>query len=190
MTAAPELVQFLPEPAPKKRGRPPVEGRSATLSEIRRPETPAPTEGLVKGAFGRWVQPRMTDHVVNEPPAVWRVTEADLPELMVWAAPLLVEKFPRVEEASIQAILRAMTLDRTIYLMRTKGGLGLAQATSSPWEPQQVVREVFTVAKTIDDRVALVRTMAAWAKDIGALTFVFDGGIELGEVQGTRAVML
>jgi hypothetical protein len=120
----------------------------------------------------------MLDTIPDLP--VHRLTEADLPKLLVWATPLLVEKFPAWDQNSITMTLRVLMATPTTYFVCSPQGFGMAEVRTTPWNPEQEVFEIFTVEQRAAERPVLLVAMAKWAKSINARTFFHYGQPDLG----------
>lgn len=79
----------------------------------------------------------------NTKPAVWRMTEAELDEVMPWLWPKLADKWPRLDADKLVYFLKQTMPLRTMLLCRTLNVVGCFYTQQDVFEPMPVAYEKF-----------------------------------------------
>lgn len=141
-----------------------------------------------------------TDAVEKEPEIpikAVRVKEADFPELIPWLIPRLSERHPRASYEGVVSMLRAGTLGKHLYLVRTAGVVALAESSMEPLEPKPTVREKWLRCNKVERTVVggrkvmemtaqlrkefpvVQKAVIAWAEAIGAVRVIMGEDTDL-----------
>lgn len=135
--------------------------------------------------------PRMGTSTPVVPRTVWRVQEADLPELGTWLVDRLQKTWPQLDPNGLAMWLRACFQERSALLVRSREICGLFLAETTALDPRPIVRERWVRTKDKEtpneQAVALYRFAKNWAASIGALEFSInhDSDAPMVHVHGT-----
>lgn len=103
-------------------------------------------------------------------PKIWRVSEAEIEELVSESVPLFLERFPRLDIFRAAGYIRAGISDNSCRIMRTESAWYMARVDRSFFEPLPIVHEIFMCSfrKNINDIVWLANDMVSWGIAIKA----------------------
>lgn len=103
-------------------------------------------------------------------PAVRRVQESDLEELIPTALKLMKKSYPNISQAALVSYIRGNLTNNRTRIVRTNNAWGAAEITRDFYEEQlsAEIKFVCKIEHSAPDTVAIYEDLKRWAKTTGA----------------------
>lgn len=115
----------------------------------------------------------------------WRVSPIDFDDIGAWLVERLQARHPNASQQAIMGWLRGCMFANSIWFVRTRDAVALAEIVRVPLEEQPIVIEHFVLSReeAVDEAADLYPAMASWAANQNASALHWDRYSDVSRIQ-------